>query len=156
MIHEVQGNLLHEKTGLIIHGCNAQGVFNKGIAKQIRSLYPECYNQYIKNFDFVKELYPNCFDDVLLGTIGIIEINKDLVFVNAITQKYFGNDKNVVYVNYDAIAKVFNKIVKLNDHYNLTIKFPKIGAGLANGDWDKISKIINNELQTFNGVAFYL
>lgn len=40
---------------------------------------------------------------------------------------------------------------KLNSVYkNKTIGMPKIGAGLAGGDWNKIEKIIKKEMTNCN------
>lgn len=156
MLHEKHGNVLEETTGIIVHGCNAQGVYNKGIAKQIRELYPKCYTSYITNVNFYKELYPDDFSDRLLGTISSVSINKNLLIVNAIIQKHYGNDKSIVYVDYDAISTVFKKLSHYAGNYRLQLKFPKIGSGLANGDWNKISSIINNELGSLDSTVFYL
>jgi O-acetyl-ADP-ribose deacetylase (regulator of RNase III) len=46
--------------------------------------------------------------------------------------------------DYDAIRSVFKKIK--SNFSGKRIGYPKIGAGLAGGDWDQISKIIDEEL----------
>ncbi len=46
--------------------------------------------------------------------------------------------------NYEAIRSVFKKLK--SNYSGKRIGYPKIGAGLAGGDWEKISKIIDEEL----------
>lgn len=36
MIHEHEGNLLHRERGILVHGCNAQGIMGAGIARVIK------------------------------------------------------------------------------------------------------------------------
>ena len=73
---------------------------------------------------------------------------KDLIVINSYTQyKYGSNHKDGVAtpIDYEALTLCMRKI-------NHTFKgkhigLPKIGAGLAGGDWDRIKKIIQTELK---------
>lgn len=67
----------------------------------------------------------------------------EFTIVNAYTQfNYRGSGRKVDYV---AVKECFKKIVA---HFpNAKIGYPLIGAGLAGGDWNEISKIIEQELQ---------
>jgi len=88
-----------------------------------------------------------------LGEIVVSLQNDGKVIHNAITQKNFGRDASVVYVSYWAIAEVFRKI----DSFGVKeIALPMIGAGLANGDWNVISAIIENTLITTKPVVYVL
>jgi O-acetyl-ADP-ribose deacetylase (regulator of RNase III) len=49
-----------------------------------------------------------------------------------------------VLADYDAITALFSR-VKM-DFSGEKIGYPRIGAGLARGDWKKISKIIDHQL----------
>lgn len=139
-IMENSGDLLSINRGIIVHGCNAQGVMGSGVAKAVRTTYPGAWEAYRKQFEqkglelgdvvwFVAQPSPN-----------------HLAIANAITQKYYGRDENRVYVDYDAIRMVFKKIGDIARKYSLEVHYPKIGAGLAHGDWNKISPIILEEL----------
>ncbi|WP_444933164.1 hypothetical protein [Microbulbifer sp. JTAC008] len=50
--------------------------------------------------------------------------------------------------DYEAIRSVFTKVKK--DFPGKRIGYPLIGAGLAGGDWEVISSIIENELEGEN------
>ena len=45
------------------------------------------------------------------------------------------------------LRKCFQNIYITYNNKNLRIGYPKIGAGLAGGDWTIISKIIDEELK---------
>ena len=80
-----------------------------------------------------------------LGSFSFAEISglpTLLTVVNAYTQFDFrGRGPRV---DYDAIANCFTKIAERFEQRR--IGYPMIGAGLAGGDWDRISSIIDNAL----------
>jgi O-acetyl-ADP-ribose deacetylase (regulator of RNase III) len=127
------------KEGIIVHGCNAQGKMRSGFAKQLRATYPKAYNDYKQAYDF---------GQVQVGRVVLSEVPPHcdkFVIANAITQQFYGTDKDVVYVDYDAISTCFMKISRYAIQRGISqLHFPKIGAGLANGDWDRILKIIQD------------
>ena len=133
--NEIKGDLLKENTGIIVHGCNAQGVMGAGLALKIKTKYPEAYDAYINAY---KE--NNRLD---LGSFTYAKINKDLYIVNAITQEFYGSDKDRTYVNYDAIQKVFESVFVMSTKKHLPIKMPRIGCGLGNGQWWKVQRYIS-------------
>lgn len=135
----IYDDILKQTRGIIVHGMNCQGVMGSGIAKNIRQLYPQVYDDYC---DFILK-HKN---QKILGQILISIIKDDLFIVSAFTQEFYGRDKNKIYVDYNAIKSAFNKINKLAKETKLPILFPMIGAGLANGDFSIISKIIEEEI----------
>lgn len=64
------------------------------------------------------------------------------VVVNAYTQFGFGGAG--VQVDYDAVASAFARIA--HRYGDLRIGYPRIGAGLAGGDWGLISELIDGAL----------
>jgi len=143
-IEYIKGDLLNTDIQHIIHGCNAQGVMGSGVAKAIRAKYPTAYSDY-------NDAYNN--KGLELGEIVFSAQNNGKIICNAITQKNFGRRDDTVYVSYWAIAEVFRKINSWNVK---EIALPMIGAGLANGDWNVISAIIENTLITTKPVVYVL
>lgn len=127
-----KNDLLTVKHGTIVHGCNAQGKMNAGVAKSIRQKYPYVYTNYLSDLHILNPL---------VGSSSIYRYSEDLVIVSAITQKYYGSDRNTRYVSYDAIDKIFEDLFAWVDR-RYAVSMPKIGAGLGGGDWDIISEII--------------
>jgi len=139
MIHKKQGNILSNTSGIIVHGCNAQGVMGSGIAKQIKEMYPSAYAVY-KEHVFSSGLK--------LGTYSSVRpyVYQDLVIVNMITQQYYGKDSKK-YVSYDAIHEGFTKLfqgLESASMQNLPVRFPAIGAGLGGGNLEVILSIIQS------------
>jgi O-acetyl-ADP-ribose deacetylase (regulator of RNase III) len=139
MIKVHVGDLLSVQRGLIVHGCNAQGVMGSGVAKAIRDKYPAAYYKYQNRF---------AMDGLNLGQIVWHVPQEGLLIANAITQDKFGGTER--HVDYWAIRKAFQRIKFVLEGALFTsgieAHFPMIGAGLANGDWKIISKIIDETI----------
>lgn len=143
-IEYVEGSLLDSSEPVIAHGCNAQGVMRSGVAKDIRAMYPTAF----KDYRTVYELQGN---KLHLGQV-IATRTLERTILNIVSQEYYGRNPNVVYVSYDAIEKA---ILRINEMGYVRVAFPKIGAGLANGNWERISNIIE-QASDFNPVVYYL
>lgn len=142
------GNLLDCEESVIIHGCNSMGVMGSGVAKVIKDKYPEAARAY---FSMKKE------GRMQLGNWSSSYEKDGKTVINAITQEFYGRNKYVVYVSYGAIVHVFQNLNKWAKIYNhKAIAMPKIGAGLANGDWNIIEKIIEEECTDVQPVVYVL
>lgn len=133
-IEYVKGDLLQTEVKHIIHGCNSKGVMGSGVAKILREKYPRAYHDYNDTYNSY---------GLELGNVIVSVQDDGKIIHNAITQRDYGRDPSRVYVSYWAIAEAFRKI---NQWGIKEIALPKIGAGLANGDWNVISAIIENTL----------
>jgi hypothetical protein len=131
------GDILTVTKGIIVHGCNAQGRMNSGMAKAIREMYPQVYEDYKAH---EKKM------GLKLSDVIYTRINEDLIIASAITQEDDGRDENVVYVDYDAISNVFAGIGLVAFLEELDVHFPLIGCGLANGKWSEVKPRIEEEL----------
>lgn len=135
-------NLLDVKTGLIVHGCNAQGVMGSGVAKQLRDKYPDIYTEYVTHLEYLKlEQYP------LLGVVSFVAIPgmPDLIVANAITQEFYGRDPGTQYVSYEAIFVAMATCLAFARNKDIDIHIPfMIGAGLGGGDLATIKSIIED------------
>jgi len=121
---------------VICHGCNCFCTFGAGIARQIAVKCPEAA---------IIDNYTRRGDAKKLGHFTAAEIERGktkFIVVNAYTQ--FGCNINKVNVDYDAIRSCFQLIKE--KYTGKRIGYPKIGAGLAKGDFSIISKIIDEEL----------
>ena len=121
---------------VIIHGCNCQCQMGKGIALSIKRQFPEAY---------AADCQTAKGDASKLGTISVAEIERNgrvLHIVNGYTQLHWRGQG--VKADYEAIRSVM-RTVQLT-FPGKRIGYPKIGAGLAGGDWDLIQTIIEEEL----------
>lgn len=140
------GNLLSVQEGIIVHGCNAQGVMGSGVAAAVRETYPGAYDAYR---DLYEKARAQGLKDLPLGRIAWFRVSESpkLAIANAITQQYYGRDPNVRYVSYEALEEAFGRIAKVAREHSLPVHYPLIGAGLANGDWSTIADIIDRQLE---------
>ncbi len=72
------------------------------------------------------------------------------------TQRYYGRDSNCVYVDYNAISEAFMQVGPVAIMTNLPVIHPRIGTGLANGDWSRIESLINRALTGFCESTLYV
>lgn len=137
MIIERFGNILNVKTGLIAHGVNCKGVFGAGLALQIRKKYPSVYYEYVRKHQET---------GWQLGEVQIVDVEESdtpLKIANLATQKGYGyTDHQKVFADYSAIQDAFITLCDYCKRNNLVINIPKIGAGLAGGDWKEIKQRI--------------
>ena len=132
----VSGDVLSVTSGIIVQGCNAQGVMGSGLALAVKKKYPDC---------FVKYAHKCHHKEVILGQNVWYTINEDLFIVNAITQKFYGRDKNAVYVNYTAIQSCFDDIFEQAECAGLEVHIPDmIGCGLGGGNRSIVLDIITD------------
>ena len=144
IVKTVQGNLLDlalvGKFDVVVHGCNCQCRMGKGIALSIKNQFPEAYRA---------DLATMPGDRNKLGSFSCAEIVRGIqqfTIVNAYTQFHWQGTG--VIADYEAIRLVFGEI--RSRFTRCRIGYPKIGAGLAGGDWDIISGIIREELSGEN------
>jgi len=133
MIKEyIKGSILDAPQKYIAHGVNCQNVMGSGVARVIFTKYPK-----------VKEDYHNAFIKYHKGLGDLVESKQDdgKVILNCFTQEYFGRE-DIKYVSYDAVYEVFNYGIQELGVKEVAI--PKIGCGLAGGNWDIVSQIIED------------
>lgn len=142
MFNVKRGNLFDNvPNGFIVHGCNAQGVMGSGVAAIIRSKYPIAYQTYMHQA-------PN----YILGEVIPAIVEPNLVVVNAITQEYYGTDRQ--HADYNAIKQAFEgtKHLARSEMIESTdIHFPMIGGGLAGGNLHTILTIMDQQFNQYDG-----
>jgi len=140
MIRYVDGDLIklanNNQFDVIFHCCNCFCTMGSGIAPQIKNAFPEAYEADCKTVSG---------DNNKLGTISYTE-NTSPIVVNLYGQFGYGNRKfGKPDVNYDALRSAI-KLMKEKFSGKL-FGGPKIGAGLAGGDWSIIEKILEEEMR---------
>ena len=92
-----------------------------------------------------------------LGEIQIVKLNEgNKYFINAMTQFYYSSiSNNTIFADYDAIRSCLKAITEFNKSNYYRIAMPRIGCGLARGDWNIVKKIIEEELNEFDVTIYY-
>lgn len=131
----IKGNIVEifSEGNDIAHGCNCLCVMGAGVAGQLRSEFPQVFNadEYEDRFYQEKRLK--------LGLISIADhINDVNVCYNLYTQYNPGPS-----IDYGALLNCFIKLNQSRKNINRTLYIPRIGSGIAGGDWKIIEKLIN-------------
>ena len=119
----------------ICHQVNCQKTMGAGIAKQIKTRWPQVEQNYLTN-------------KPILGTIQMVLVDEKQAVVNMYAQDECGTAHRQT--NYEAFYKCLEEIHSKTKNTS-TIGFPyKIGCGLGGGDWDvilcMIEKVLNDRL----------
>jgi O-acetyl-ADP-ribose deacetylase (regulator of RNase III) len=134
-IKVVDGDLLNAKESYIAHQVNCYGAMGRGVALQIRHMYPDVYRRYkayceehrVKN---------------LLGRILIIPTDDGRIICNLFGQEGYGQGK----CNTDiaALTKCFQSLEKIVPHSESIAMPYQIGCGLGGGNWDLVLPLIQD------------
>jgi O-acetyl-ADP-ribose deacetylase (regulator of RNase III) len=135
----VTGNLLDLAANghfdVLIHGCNCQCTMGAGIAKQIKQRFPAAFEADLRTSAGAQKL----------GTISFATVtaqSHSFTIVNGYTQVHWRG--NGVKVDYEAVRSVMRRVK--SQFPGSRIGYPRLGAGLAGGDWQRIAHIIAEEL----------
>lgn len=136
----VTGNLVtladQGRFDAIIHGCNCHNTMGSGVAKAIVDRWPQALEvdgMTHKGDKHKLGNYTSVHVDTQAGT-GALQI------INGYTQLYYGNDPEVCYVDYDKLRLLFRDLTP--ELIGKRVGIPMIGAGLANGEWYVIERLI--------------
>jgi O-acetyl-ADP-ribose deacetylase (regulator of RNase III) len=148
MIYHVIGNAMEPIVlpAYICHIVNNRGLWGAGFVRAISRVNKKPEEAYRKL------LYLNTSEDKKypLGKIQLVPISKNISVCNMIAQNGIRSKTNPIPLNYRALADCINKIHKKAKKNNYTIHMPRIGAGLAGGDWDSIENIIKRFVKVDN------
>lgn len=137
MITIREGDLLSSNCEVICHQTNCMGAMGGGIAKAIRSSYPEAYRALRDRFER---------GATAVGEVDFVPTVRN-GFLRCVVNCYGQNEylpRGVVHTDYAALSTCFEKIKTEFAGKNYTIGFPyRIGCGLAGGDWEVVAKMLN-------------
>jgi O-acetyl-ADP-ribose deacetylase (regulator of RNase III) len=130
-----QGDILESDEKIIAHGVNCSGGFGSGFAKSVAARYPSVRESYLYKFNT---------KGWNLGEVQLLGLGdgSGREVANCATQQGYGKPTDGPYVSYPAIRQAIQNLVK---SYPGGFSMPKIGAGLAGGNWEIISQIIEEE-----------
>ena len=134
MIKFEQGDILDPKYKIFCHQVNCKGVMGAGLARQIRSKYPEVYKDY--------ELRCQSRHDNL-GSCIFSYTNDNRLCISMFAQNRYGHGEQ--FTDYGAFSNCLKHIKDFATYAleDFVIAFPyKIGCGLAGGDWNIIYEML--------------
>lgn len=133
-------------TVIVPHVCNNCNGFGAGFAGQVADKYPE-----------VKANFHMLGNQAKLGHVQYVTSNKSgidknrIIFANMIAQNGIISRSNARPLNYGALVYCMNdirlfvkKYLQQNEVNKIEIHAPKFGSGLAGGNWNFISYLIED------------
>nr|WP_290461251.1 macro domain-containing protein [Acutalibacter muris] len=134
-IKVIDGDLFDTTAPIICHQVNCQGRMGSGIAKIVRSRFPEAFEKY-------REVCSK--GQARLGLTQYV-LSKGKVIINMFAQERYGYDGRR-YTSYKAFEMCLEDIHR-SVPSGSTIAMPyKIGCGLGGGNWDTVYEMIESEL----------
>lgn len=122
---------------LICHQVNCMGKMGAGLALQVRNKYPEVYSKYTAHCGVVEQRSD------LLGEVLFVDVGEKTAVANIFGQ--YGYGKGEQHTDYDALREALRTIVMAYPRAKIRIPY-KMGCGLGGGDWNKVTKIICEEM----------
>lgn len=129
-------------TVIVPHVCNNVGVFGAGFAAAVRNRFPVVAT----NFELLGKQNK-------LGYVQYISVFKEpsygheIIFANMIAQNGIISYKNKRPLNYEFLVKCMIDVrnhIKTLDKDCIEIHCPQFGSGLAGGNWEFISMLIDD------------
>jgi O-acetyl-ADP-ribose deacetylase (regulator of RNase III) len=131
---------------IIVHCCNDQGGWGSGFVLALSSRWRAPEDAYRKwHRDGVTQLGSK-FE---LGAVQMVLVEPEIEVANLIGQHRYGKsfDPNDPFVRYDAIRVGLTQIAEFARQHGASIHMPRIGCGLAGGDWWTMGPIIEESLE---------
>ena len=156
MIRHVTGDATRPEGGgprVIVHVCNDVGGWGAGFVVALSRRWKEPEAAYRRWHHAGADDAAGPFE---LGAVQFVEVGPALWVANLIGQRDIQPSGGVPPVRYEAMRAGLAKVAAFAREKGATVHMPRIGAGLAGGDWDRISRIIQEELDAKGvGVTVY-
>lgn len=156
-IHYIKGDAINPlinkgEYSVICHCCNTLGAWGAGFVLALSKRFPKVKEHYLS-------LIKSINSGERLGKVGFVKTNKNIVVANILAQdRIYRSVDGKIPLNYDALREgfrnVYNKFIGYKD-IPFTIHMPRIGCGLAGGDWNIVENIIKDEFIK-NGIDVYV
>lgn len=136
MIHRAYGDAANFSVGALVHIVNNQGHIGGGFSGDV-----------IKKWPIMEQVYRES-QPLILGQIQPVRVDEYRWVINMIAQHgryHAGSLLQIPPIRYAALAQCLTRVDLMLPPY-FSISMPRIGAGLAGGDWNRILDIIKGTL----------
>lgn len=150
MIHYLTGDATAPIGGghkFIIHVCNDAGFWNKGFVLALSRRWTQPETAY-RNWAHHRKLFE-------LGNIQKVAVAPGITVFNMLAQRGIRTIANPFPLSYGALRTCLAKVAIQAQTYRASVHLPRIGSGLAGGDWREVSFIID-EILSSQGVQSFV
>lgn len=125
---------------VIAHVCNDLGRWGKGFVVALSRRWTEPENAY-RAWASGSAATP-----FALGEVQFVEVKPTLWVANMVAQHGIRPTKAGPPIRYEALATALAKVAAFALEHDATVHMPRIGCGLAGGDWAKVEPLVNESL----------
>lgn len=123
---------------IICHVCNDLGGWGKGFVLAVSRRWPEPEAAY-RAWHASKEGFE-------LGAVRLVQVEEYIWVANMIGQRGIKRGSSGPPVRYGAIAACLQEVGERAVELGASIHMPRIGCGLAGGEWSKVEPLIEEHL----------
>ena len=137
MIHLVKGDatLAPERPGIIVHVVNDVGAWGRGFVLAVSHRWPHVRVAYRSNWRGMK-----------LGDVQFVSAEEGLVVANLFGQRGIRGGRLGPPIRYGAVRKGLARVAVCARADGAHVSMPRIGCGLAGGNWEVVRGIVEEEL----------
>ena len=136
---------------IIAHICNDIGGWGRGFVLSLSQRFPYAEKSYRNWYQMNEEMgYPEVVP-FRLGRLKLVRVSNDVSVANMIAQHGVSAENGVPPIRYAALEDCLAELRLLaratsfarNPDKTASVHMPRIGCGLAGGEWSKVEEIIN-------------
>ena len=123
---------------IIVHICNDRGAWGKGFVLALSRRWPQ-----------PAEAYKRWFQDgdgFALGGVQFVPVEPDVWVANLVGQHGLKPQRGVPPIRYEAVRSGLEKVAARARELGASVHMPRIGCGLAGGEWPLIEGLIGTTL----------
>lgn len=133
---------------IIAHVCNDIGAWGKGFVLALSKLSPAPERAFR---EWYREREHN---DFALGAVQFVLVSLNREIANMIGQHGIRKSGGVPPIRYDAVEAALKTVGEKAQTENASVHLPRIGCGLAGGEWSKIEPLIERQICAFDVPVF--
>ena len=125
---------------IVVHVCNDEGGWGKGFVLAVSKRWKQPEATYR---DSVKSAGKHGLE---LGEVQFVEVEKDVWVANLIGQHGTRTVGGRPPIRYEAVRKGLARVAEFAAQHAASVHMPRIGCGLAGGNWEEVEPIIAETL----------
>jgi O-acetyl-ADP-ribose deacetylase (regulator of RNase III) len=129
---------------IICHICNDIGGWGKGFVLAISKRWQEPETEYRKWYAAGKER------EFALGEVQFVQVEPYIWVANMIGQRGTKRGSSGPPIRYEAVAECLQQVATKVQELGASVHMPRIGCGLAGGEWSEIEPLIKQYLVNAN------
>lgn len=125
---------------IIAHICNDVGGWGAGFVLAISQRWSDPEDQYQRWYD------DRSMNDFGLGAVQFVPVTTEITVANMIGQRDITSSADGPPIRYKAVEAALGVVATRARELGASVHMPRIGSGLAGGDWTIIERIVEQAL----------